>query len=97
MGVVHDEPRTPLPADPGQGGEGAASPSTEKTVSDTATAGPSCVRSALRTASGSACATTCVAPRASRQPSISEAWLPASETISEPCGASAVTAARLAA
>lgn len=36
-------------------------------------------------------------PRASRQPSMREAWLPASETISEPCGPSAVTAARLAA
>lgn len=76
---------------------GAASPSTEKTESVTASARPPCARSALRTASGSACGTTAVAARESLQPSTIEAWLPASETISESCPVSAVSAARFAA
>lgn len=97
MGVVEDEPRSDSRAASASRPSGAASPSTENTVSETRTAGPRWAPSALRTASGSACATTWVVPRASRQPSISEAWLPASETSREPCGASAVTAARLAA
>ncbi len=43
------------------------------------------VRVPCATASGSACGTTCGGARAGRQPSISEAWLPASETSREPC------------